>query len=64
MNVRTISAYCLEFNETKCAVIKRIDNGVWKEGEQWHKVKGSKERWIDLEGVERWVRNGGNSLAA
>ncbi|MGJ8681633.1 hypothetical protein [Paraglaciecola sp.] len=64
MNVRTISAYCLEFNESKCAVTKRIENGVWVEGQQWFKVKGSKERWIDLEGVERWVRNGGSSLAA
>jgi hypothetical protein len=64
MNVRKISAYCLEFNETINSVNKRIDNGVWKEGEQWFKVKGSKERWIDLKGVEKWVRNGGLHHAA
>lgn len=64
MNVRTISAYCAEFGETKISVEKRIENGVWLEGKQWFKVKGSKQRWIDLEGVEKWVRNGGNYHAA
>tara|TARA_R110002050_G_scaffold300532_1_gene470358 strand:- start:571 stop:765 length:195 start_codon:yes stop_codon:yes gene_type:complete len=64
MNVRKLSAYCTEFGETVCTVVKRIENGVWRENEQWFKVKGSKERWIDLEGVEKWVRNGGNSRAA
>ena len=64
MNVRTISAYCLEFGESKTAIDKRIENGVWREGEQWFKVKGSKERWIDLEGVEKWVRNRGLNHAA
>jgi hypothetical protein len=64
MNVRTIKAYCAEFGETETSVTKRIENGVWAEGQQWHKVKGSKSRWIDLEGVEKWVRNGGISHAA
>ncbi|MEQ3658657.1 MAG: hypothetical protein ABNH21_06845 [Glaciecola sp.] len=64
MNVRKLSAYCAEFGETKTAVTKRIETGVWREGEQWFKVSGSKERWIDLEGVEKWVRNGGSYRAA
>lgn len=64
MKVRTISAYCAEFGETEKTVVRRIENGVWAEGQQWVKVQGSKQRWIDLEGVERWVRNGGSSRAA
>lgn len=64
MKVRTIKQYCQEFGESRCAVLKRIENGIWIENQQWFKVKGSKERWLDLEGVEKWVRNGGSFRAA
>jgi hypothetical protein len=64
MNVRKISAYCAEFGETEKSVVSKIENGVWLEGVHWFKVKGSRERWIDLIGVEKWVRNGGSSRVA
>ncbi len=51
-----ISVYCQNYNESLDAVNKRIQRGEWKLGEQYHKVEGVKERWVDLEGVTKWVR--------
>lgn len=50
------SVYCERYNDTLDAINKRIQRGFWKQGEQYHIVEGSKERWIDLDGVNKWVR--------
>ena len=55
-----LSKYCAIYGENQRAVQARIERGVWVEGKQVHKVQNVKERWIDLDEVEKWVRNGGS----
>lgn len=52
-----ISVYCQMFNESIDAVNKRIQRGIWQQGKQFHNVEGARERWVDLDGVSKWVRD-------
>jgi len=36
------------------AIRRRIEEGIWQEGFQYHRRDG--RVWIDLQGVARWVR--------
>ncbi|MFJ5159712.1 excisionase [Pantoea sp. NPDC088449] len=51
-----ISMYCKQTGETPEAVTKRVLRGFWLEGKHVLKVNGAKERWIDLEEVNKWAR--------
>ncbi|CAG9000626.1 MAG: hypothetical protein CENE_02626 [Candidatus Celerinatantimonas neptuna] len=53
-----LSQYCHISGESEAAVKKRIERGIWQIGVQVRKVNGVKERWIDLEAVTEWARNG------
>jgi len=55
-NCVPLNIYCKEYGETVDAINKRVQNGVWQEGVQIIKVKNVKERWVDLEEVNKWVR--------
>lgn len=55
-----LSVYCSLYGESEDAVNKRIQRGAWRQGREYHKISGVRERWIDLEAVSRWVRE--NSL--
>ena len=58
MSVRTIplSRYVQETGETSQCVQKRLERGVWAIGKHVLQVKGVRERWIDLDEVEKWAR--------
>lgn len=64
LTVVPISKYCEISGESKDAVTKRIDRGIWLEGKQVVKIAKVKERWIDLDEVEKWARSGGSYNAA
>lgn len=64
MNIVPIKAYCAITHESRTAVEARIERGIWIEGVHYHKIAHVRERWIDLEAVEKWARNGGNSRVA
>ncbi|MBG5882796.1 excisionase [Providencia alcalifaciens] len=51
-----ISKYCELFGESTDAINKRVQRRFWQEGVQILKVDGSKERWIDIKEVNKWVR--------
>lgn len=51
-----ISKYCELFCESTDAINKRVQRRFWQEGVQILKVDGSKERWIDIKEVNKWVR--------
>ncbi|WP_105190011.1 hypothetical protein [Pseudoalteromonas sp. T1lg48] len=51
-----LSKYCELSGEKRKAVERRIERGIWAYGEQVLKIKGVRERWIDLAAVEAWVR--------
>ncbi len=51
-----ISKYCELFSESTDAINKRVQRRFWQEGVQILKVDGSKERWIDIKEVNKWVR--------
>lgn len=55
-NCVPLNIYCSLYGETTEAINKRVQNGVWQQGVQIVKVDGVKERWVDLEEVNRWVR--------
>ena len=64
ISVVPLSKYCEISGEEKKAVERRIDRGIWQIGKQVCKVHGVRERWIDLNEVEKWARNGGSCHAA
>lgn len=64
MKVVPLKAYCAMSLESKNAVEARIERGIWVEGVHYHKIDRVRERWIDIEAVEEWARNGGSSRAA
>ncbi|MBC5791243.1 excisionase [Providencia sp. JUb39] len=51
-----ISKYCELFGESTDAINKRVQRRFWQEGVHVLKVDGSKERWIDIKEVNKWVR--------
>lgn len=51
-----ISKYCELFGESTDAINKRVKRRFWQEGVHVLKVDGSKERWIDIKEVNKWVR--------
>jgi len=51
-----ISRYCEITGESLVAINKRIQRGIWKEGNQILKVDGVKERWVDLLEIAKWAR--------
>ena len=58
-----IAKYCELSGESPETVRKRIKRGHWVKGIHAIKPPHIRELWIDLEAVEQWIRNGGNSLA-
>ena len=64
-SLRTVplTKYCELSGEDIESVRKRIKRGTWVKGIHAFKTDGVRELLIDLEAVERWIRNGGNSLA-
>lgn len=64
MKVVPLKAYCAVSHESKAAVERRIERGIWIEGKHYYKIGKVRERWIDIEAVEEWARSGGNSHAA
>ena len=59
MKVVPLKKYCQVSGETLAAVRQRIERGIWLEGIHYYKLAHVKERWIDIEAVEQWARNGG-----
>lgn len=51
-----LTAYCEMTGETTKAIDNRIDRGIWQLGVQVLKIPHVKERWIDLNQVEKWAR--------
>lgn len=52
----TQKAYCQLYHESKDAIDKRIERGIWRKGVEYHMIDGVRERWIDLKAVSEWVR--------
>lgn len=42
---------------------EKVTRGIWLEGKYVIKTEAFRERWIDLNEVEKWVRNGGSYRA-
>jgi hypothetical protein len=59
-----LKAYLNETGETREAINKRIQRGVWRIGVEVLDVDGCRERWIDCAEVENWARKSKTSLAA
>lgn len=57
-----LSTYCKNTGESVEAINKRIQRKIWMEGVHVLKVDGVRERWIDLDEVNRWARNSRNPL--
>ncbi len=57
-----ISTYCQNTGESIEAINKRIQRKIWREGGHVLKVDGVRERWIDLDEVNRWARNSRDPL--
>lgn len=57
-----ISTYCQNTGESIEAINKRIQRKIWREGVHVLKVDGVRERWIDLDEVNRWARNSRDPL--
>jgi len=64
LSVVPLSKYCEISGENPDTVKRRIERGVWVLGRQVCKMQHVKERWIDLDEVDKWARNGGNFQAA
>lgn len=57
ITVIPLELYCTVFNDSTEAIKKRLHRGTWVMGVQVHKPKGQNKLWVDLEGVEKWVRD-------
>ena len=64
IKVVPLSKYCELSGEEKKTVVRRIERGVWQTGKQVCEMSGVRERWIDLDEVEKWARNGGSCRVA
>lgn len=56
LRVMPVSSYCQLYGETKAAVDRRIERGIWVKGIHWYIPPNVKERWLDLEAIEKWAR--------
>jgi hypothetical protein len=56
LNILPLQKYCEISGESRTAVIKRIERGIWQEGIHVIKIPHVRERWIDLPKVEAWAR--------
>ena len=59
MKVVPLKTYCRISGESVSAVVSRIDRGIWFEGVHFYKLANVKERWVDIEAIEKWARSGG-----
>ncbi len=57
-----ISTYCKNTGESEEAINKRIQRKIWRMGIHVLKVDGVRERWVDLDEVNRWARKGKDPL--
>ncbi|WP_312463992.1 excisionase [Pantoea endophytica] len=62
LDVMPISTYCQTTGESVDAINKRIQRKIWQEGVHVLKVDGVRERWIDLEEINRWARQSKDPL--
>lgn len=51
-----IVTYCKVFGLTAEQINMRLNRGIWQKGVHVLSVDGSKERFIDLEEVDKWAR--------
>jgi hypothetical protein len=56
LSVVPLQKYCEISGEHRKAVERRIERGIWQVGKQALKIERIKERWIDLNEVEKWAR--------
>lgn len=59
-----LSIYLSETGESREAINKRIQRGIWRLGVEVLDVDGSRERWVDCVEVEKWARRSKTSLVA
>ena len=52
-----LSQYCKLVETTPDAINKKIQRGTWMMGVQVLSPPGERERWVDLDEVERWARS-------
>ncbi|ASV44014.1 excisionase [Pseudoalteromonas phage KB12-38] len=52
--------YCKQYNVSVDTIRKRIQLGIWQYGNQVLKVDGAGD-FVDLEAIDIWVRNEGQS---
>nr|WP_310616643.1 excisionase [Pantoea cypripedii] len=62
LDCKPISAYCQDTGDTPDAINKRIQRKIWKKGIHVLDVDGSRERWIDLDEVNKWARKNRDPL--
>jgi len=58
-----LDKYCELSGESPDTVRQRIKRGIWVKGVHAIKPPHIRDLWIDLEAVEKWIRNGGRCLA-
>lgn len=51
-----IKKYCEIFGLSLAQINRRLDRGVWQKDVHVLQVEGCKERFIDLEEVDKWAR--------
>jgi hypothetical protein len=56
LNILPLHRYCEISGESRTAVIKRIERGIWIIGQHVIKIPNVRERWIDTIEVEKWAR--------
>lgn len=59
----TIAKFCELTGLTAAAVYTRKCKGIWPEGGVWRYAPGSKKILMDLDGYEKWVEKGQESLS-
>ena len=58
----TIDKAAADLGTTRKGIERRIEKKHWVEGDQWF-IAPDGTRWIDIQGVERWVMQGASSSA-
>ena len=57
MNVIPLREYCDLEGVGANTIRRRIQRGVWREGHEVLLIKGLKGYYVDVEAVERWMRD-------
>jgi hypothetical protein len=57
----TVDKMADETGYTRNAIYKKCNDGVWRQGEVWHRAPDGRIL-IDIEGYERWVLSGGSAI--